>query len=136
MPVPKAAKVALAIILAACPPHGPAAAIDDSGNFISVGPGGDACTTYLAIVAHPNRGSNRSNALLIRAWVAGHISGLNSWVTGARDFLGPLTLEDALREVTRFCRAKPRSTLNDAVLDLEFRLIREHGIGAEASPAL
>ena len=136
MPLAKVAKLALAAILAACLPRGPAAAIDDSGNFMSLGPGGDACSTYLAILAHPTRRTNRTNALLIRAWVAGHITSLNSWVSGARDFLGPLTLDDALRQVTRFCRAHPRSTLNDAVLELEYRLIQDHGIGAAEPPAL
>ena len=116
--------------------NAPAFALDESGSYTSLGLGGERCTRYAAIVGRPARGSNRSNALLFKAWIGGHLSGLNSWVQGAPDFLGKMSLDQAMQALLRWCRAHPKAKLDDAVIAFESELVRRTRPQLPTAPTL
>jgi hypothetical protein len=114
-------------LLAALLPGPPALASDAGGHFSSLGLGGESCATYRTVFENSDTGTAGVNLTFFRFWIGGHLSGLNAWVPGAKDFVAPLSMDQAMTAVNGWCKEHPAANMDEAVTSLEFLLMQQHG---------
>ena len=105
----------------------PALASDGSGNFASLGLGGESCTTYRTVFENSDKGVAGVNLTFFRFWIGGHLSGLNAWVPGAKNFVDHLSIDQAMTALNGWCKEHPAANMDEAVTSLELMLIQQHG---------
>jgi hypothetical protein len=115
------------VLMLACPGPMTAAASDALGDFKSFGLGGERCLTFTTVLANQDAPVAQQNAMSFQFWIGGHLSGLNSWVPGAKNFLDPLTVEQATAWLNQYCREHPDNTMDQAVTNFELMLMQQHG---------
>ena len=105
----------------------PCLASDAAGNFASLGLGGESCTTYRTVFENRQVGTAGVNLTFFRFWIGGHLSGLNAWVPGAKDFVAPLTMDQAMTALNGWCKEHPAASMDEAITNLELMLLQQHG---------
>lgn len=104
-----------------------ALASDAAGNFASLGLGGESCATYRTVFEHSEVGVAGVNLTFFKFWIGGHLSGLNAWVPGAKNFVEPLTMDQAMTALNGWCKEHPNANMDEAVTNLELMLMQQHG---------
>jgi hypothetical protein len=107
-----------------------ALASDALGNFSSLGLGGEKCLTFTTVYAHRNEPVAGQNAMSFQFWIGGHLSGLNSWVPGAKNFLDQMSVDQAMSRLVAWCSQHPDDTMDQAVTEFELMLMQQHGAAA------
>jgi len=105
----------------------PALASDGSGNFASLGLGGESCTTYHTVFENSDKAVAGVNLTFFRFWIGGHLSGLNAWVPGAKNFVEPLSVDQAMTALNGWCKEHLSADMDEAVTSLELMLMQQHG---------
>jgi len=108
---------------------------DAGGNFSSLGLGGESCTTYRTVFENSNAPVAGVNLTFFRFWIGGHLSGLNAWVPGAKDFVEPLSIDQAMTALNGWCKEHPQANMDEAVTNLELMLMQQHGAAPPRSYA-
>jgi len=103
-------------------------ASDAAGNFASLGLGGESCTTYRTVFENSGVPVAGVNLTFFKFWIGGHLSGLNAWVPGAKNFVEPLSIDQAMTALNGWCKENPGANMDSAVTALELMLMQQHGV--------
>ena len=101
--------VALALLLLLSGASG-ARAVDETGNFVVLGIGGNTCGKYLS--------EEKPIKAYYDTWLTGYVTALNRKTPGSANILSKTDLARAMGWIANYCRENPTENFHDAAAHL------------------